>query len=91
MDRGLWRLSRHPNYFGESLTWWGMALVALGAGVSALGLLGPVLITGFLLTKSGIGPLERQLTRTKPHYVDYVGRTSAFLPRPPRTADRRDH
>jgi steroid 5-alpha reductase family enzyme len=84
MDRGLWGWSRHPNYFGESLTWWGIALVAWHDGLTAVGLLGPAVITLFLLTKSGIGPLERQLKKTKPEYVDYIARTSAFLPRPPR-------
>ena len=84
MDRGLWGWSRHPNYFGEALTWWGIGLLAWHNGLTTLGLLGPALITYFLLTKSGIGPLERQLTRSKPQYADYVARTSAFLPRPPR-------
>ena len=84
MDSGLWRLSRHPNYFGESLTWWGIALAALGAGVSVLGLLGPAVITLFLLTRSGIGPLESQLKKSKPQYADYIARTSPFLPRPPK-------
>ncbi len=84
MDRGLWAWSRHPNYFGEALTWWGIGLLAWHNGVTTLGLLGPALITYFLLTKSGIGPLERQLTQTKPQYADYAARTSSFLPRPPR-------
>jgi len=84
MDRGLWGWSRHPNYFGEAVTWWGIGLLAWHNGVTALGLLGPALITYFLLTRSGIGPLEKQLGRTKPQYADYVARTSAFLPRPPR-------
>lgn len=84
MDRGLWGWSRHPNYFGEAVTWWGIGLVAVHNGVTVLGLLGPALITYFLLTKSGIGPLESQMRRTKPQYADYVARTSAFLPRPPR-------
>lgn len=84
MDRGLWGWSRHPNYFGEAVTWWGIGLVAVHDGVSALGLLGPLVITWFLLTRSGIGPLEKQLRSTKPGYAEYVARTSAFVPRPPR-------
>jgi steroid 5-alpha reductase family enzyme len=84
MDRGLWGWSRHPNYFGESLTWWGIGLVAWHDGLTTVGLLGPAVITYFLLTKSGIGPLESQLKKTKPQYVDYIARTSAFIPRPPR-------
>jgi steroid 5-alpha reductase family enzyme len=84
MDRGLWRTSRHPNYFGEACTWWGIGLVALHGAASAVGLLGPALLTAFLLRWSGVGPLERQLHTTKPRYADYVRRTSAFLPRRPR-------
>lgn len=84
MDRGLWGWSRHPNYFGESLTWWGIAIVAWHDAVTALGLLGPLVITVFLLTRSGIGPLESQLKKTKPQYADYIARTSPFVPRPPR-------
>ena len=84
MDRGLWGWSRHPNYFGESLTWWGIGLVAVSGGIPVLGLLGPLVITFFLLTRSGIGPLESQLKKTKPQYVDYIARTSAFVPLPPR-------
>jgi len=83
MDRGLWGWSRHPNYFGEALTWWGIGLVAVHDAVTAVGLLGPLVITGFLLTRSGIGPLEAQLRSTKPGYEDYVARTSAFVPWPP--------
>jgi steroid 5-alpha reductase family enzyme len=84
MDRGLWSWSRHPNYFGEALTWWGIGLLALHNGVTALGLLGPLVITLLLLTRSGIGPLEAQLRSTKAGYEDYLARTSAFVPRPPR-------
>lgn len=86
MDRGLWGWSRHPNYFGEAVTWWGIALVAVHDGTSAWGLLGALVITVFLLTRSGIGPLESHMKETKPKYVDYVARTSAFVPRPPRPA-----
>lgn len=81
MDRGLWGWSRHPNYFGEAVTWWGIGLLAAHNGVTVLGLLGPAVLTFFLLTRSGVGPLERQLTQTKPQYADYVARTSAFVPR----------
>lgn len=85
MDKGLWAWSRHPNYFGEFVTWWGLGLLALHDTVTTLGLLGPAAITWFLLTKSGIGPLERQLANTKPNYRDYVARTSGFVPRRPRS------
>jgi steroid 5-alpha reductase family enzyme len=84
MDRGLWRLSRHPNYFGEAVTWWGIGLVAVHDAESLPALLGPLLITAFLLRWSGVGPLERQLKKTKPQYDDYIRRTSAFVPRRPK-------
>lgn len=84
MDRGLWGWSRHPNYFGEALTWWGIGLVAVHNGVTVLSLLGPLAITALLLTRSGIGPLEHQMKKTKPKYADYMARTSAFVPRRPK-------
>ena len=82
MDRGLWRYSRHPNYFGETCTWWGLGLLAWSNGVTALALLGPLVITFFLLKVSGVGLLEKSLTKTKPKYVDYIATTSTFVPLP---------
>ena len=84
MDAGLWRYSRHPNYFGEACTWWGIYLVAVVNLPTFFGFIGPLLITLFLVKWSGIGPLERQLASHKPGYSDYVARTSAFLPRLPK-------
>ena len=84
MDRGLWHYSRHPNYFGEACTWWGLGLVAFVNAPTALALLGPLLINVFLLKFSGVGPLESQLRRTKPKYVDYIASTSGFVPLPKR-------
>lgn len=84
MDRGLWHNSRHPNYFGESCTWWGLGLVAWCNAVTALSLLGALVITFFLLKVSGIGILESTLTTSKPKYADYVAKTSAFVPLPTR-------
>lgn len=83
MDRGLWRYSRHPNYFGEFLLWWGLGLVGLGAGV-AWALLGPALLTVLLLRVSGVTLLEAALRERRPAYVDYIRRTSAFIPWRPR-------
>jgi steroid 5-alpha reductase family enzyme len=85
MDRGLWAYTRHPNYFGEACTWWGLGLVAVVNAPTAFALLGPLLITVFLLKFSGVGPLESQLRTTKPKYVDYVASTSGFVPRPKRS------
>jgi steroid 5-alpha reductase family enzyme len=85
MDRGLWRYTRHPNYFGDATAWWGLGLVALGAGVGALwGLLGPILDTLLLTRVSGKPMLERDIEARRPGYRDYVERTSGFIPLPPR-------
>ena len=84
MDRGLWSLTRHPNYFGDAVQWWGIGIVAAEAGSAAIGLIGPVVMT-FLLTRvSGVPMLEHSMAKRRPGYEDYVRRTSAFLPRPPR-------
>jgi steroid 5-alpha reductase family enzyme len=80
LDSGLWRYSRHPNYFGEACTWWGMFLVAVVNAPTAAAALGPLLLTGFLLKWSGVGHQERSLKKTKPSYADYIARTNAFVP-----------
>jgi steroid 5-alpha reductase family enzyme len=82
-DVGLWRYSRHPNYFGESVVWWGLFVVAAGAGGWGT-IVSPLLMTWLLLRVSGVTLLEQGLTRSKPGYAAYVRRTSAFVPRPPR-------
>ncbi len=84
MNTGLWRYSRHPNYFGESCLWWGMAVLALAAGGAWWALLSPLLVTFLLLKVSGINLQEQHLQARGPAYGDYVRRTSAFLPRRPR-------
>ncbi len=83
MDKGLWKYSRHPNYFGESLIWWGIFLVAFGAGTAYLSVIGPVLITFLLLRVSGVTLLEQRYEGND-KYADYKRRTSAFIPRPPK-------
>lgn len=79
MDRGLWRLSRHPNYFGECCLWWGLWLVAAAAGAWWT-VLSPLLITVLLLKVSGVPLLEDDLSRRRPGYAEYVRRTPAFVP-----------
>jgi steroid 5-alpha reductase family enzyme len=85
MDRGLWRYTRHPNYFGECLVWWGFYLIAV-AGGGWWTLCAPLLMTVLLLRVSGVVLLEKDIARRRPAYRDYVSRTNAFIPGPPRNA-----
>jgi steroid 5-alpha reductase family enzyme len=82
MDRGLWRYTRHPNYFGDFLVWWGLYALAL-AGGNAWTALGPALMSFLLLRVSGVTLLEKSM-RKRPGYDEYVRRTSSFFPWPPR-------
>jgi steroid 5-alpha reductase family enzyme len=84
LDHGLWRWTRHPNYFGEAVLWWGFGLLALDLPWGAATLLGPALMTWLLLRVSGVTLLDAHLARTRPAYAAYQRRTSAFWPRPPR-------
>ena len=85
MDKGLWSLTRHPNYFGDAVQWWGIGLIAAEAGLPAVGLVGSFLMT-FLLTRvSGVPMLEHSMAKRRPGYAEYVRRTSAFIPRPPKS------
>ncbi len=80
---GLWRYSRHPNYFGECCVWWGFGCLGLAAG-GWWSLVSPLLMTWLLLRVSGVALLEQTIADRRPAYADYVRRTSAFLPLPPR-------
>jgi steroid 5-alpha reductase family enzyme len=85
MDRGLWRYTRHPNYFGDACTWWGIWLVAVaGGGYGFWTILSPVLLTWMLMKWSGAPILEKGLAKTRPGYADYIRRTSGFVPWWPR-------
>jgi len=86
MDKGLWRYTRHPNYFGDACVWWGLFLIAVETTIGIFAIAGPLLITALLLKWSGAGLLERRLKLSKPQYTDYIARTSAFLPMPPKRA-----
>ncbi len=88
MDRGLWRYTRHPNYFGDFCVWWGLWLVALTAGGTWWTFIGPVVISTLLIRVSGAGLLEKDIGERRPGYADYIRRTSAFFPWPPRGPDR---
>ena len=83
MDRGLWRLTRHPNYFGEALMWWGIFVIALAVPGGWRAVVSPVVITGLLLRVSGVTLLEKKYAGNAA-YAEYIRRTSAFIPRPPK-------
>ena len=85
MDRGLWRYTRHPNYFGDFCVWWGLYAIALATGDAWWAIVGPLVMTVLLMRVSGVPLLERHLARRRPGYEQYARRTSAFFPRPPRT------
>ncbi len=78
MNRGLWRYTRHPNYFGDALLWWGVFCFALPKGWWTM--VSPLAMTVLLLKISGVALLEKTLSKTKPQYEAYVRRTNAFLP-----------
>jgi steroid 5-alpha reductase family enzyme len=86
MDRGLWRFTRHPNYFGDFLVWWGLYAIALSAG-AWWSFPGPLVMTILLTRVSGKDHLEKSMSK-RPGYADYVARTSGFVPLPPRGASR---
>lgn len=83
MSQGLWRYSRHPNYFGELTQWWGVFIIALAVPVGWLGFIGPLTLTFLILLVSGI-PLNESRQAKKPGWKDYRQRTSVLVPLPPR-------
>jgi steroid 5-alpha reductase family enzyme len=86
LDRGLWRYTRHPNYFGDFCVWWGLFTIALSAPFGFASVLGPVLMSFLLLRVSGVPMLERSIHKRRPDYAAYRERTAAFFPRPPTLA-----
>jgi steroid 5-alpha reductase family enzyme len=80
---GLWRYTRHPNYFGDAAVWWGLWMIAAARG-GWWTVFAPVLMTVFLLRVSGVTLLERRLRESRPGYREYAERTSSFFPWPPR-------
>lgn len=84
MNRGLWRYTRHPNYFGDFCVWWGFYLLALSAG-AWWSIIGPALMSYLLLKVSGVKLLERDIGKRRPEYAEYIRRTNAFFPGPPKS------
>ena len=84
MNRGLWRYSRHPNYFGEALLWWGIYLIAVGGEAPFWVIISPLFMSFLLLRVSGVPMLEDDLKHRKPEYRAYIETTSSFWPKPPR-------
>ena len=84
MDQGLWRYTRHPNYFGDAVVWWSLWLVAVGTGGAWWSFVGPMLMTFFLVRVSGAALLESDIAERRPGYADYIARTSSFVPLPPK-------
>ncbi len=82
MDRGIWAWSRHPNYFGDAVVWWGFG--ALAAANAPWSLVGPAAMTLLLMRVSGVTLLEKTIGARRPGYAEYASRTSAFFPWPPR-------
>ena len=79
LTTGLWKYTRHPNYFGDAAVWWGYGLIAIAAG-SYITVLGSALMTALIIKVSGVALLEKSLVEQKPGYREYVEKTSAFIP-----------
>ncbi|MEJ2309263.1 MAG: DUF1295 domain-containing protein [Gammaproteobacteria bacterium] len=89
LDSGLWRYSRHPNYFGEFLVWWGLFLMVLTTG-AWWAVIAPLIMTLLLLRVSGVGLMEKGMTDRRPEYRAYIERTNAFFPGPSKAVPDRD-
>jgi steroid 5-alpha reductase family enzyme len=84
LDTGLWRYTRHPNYFGDACVWWGLSLITFSAWPGILFILSPVLMTWTLAKGTGAALLEKDIEDRRPGYAEYVRRTSGFVPLPPK-------
>lgn len=83
MDQGLWAWSRHPNYFGDICTWWGIWLIAAETALGFWSFIGPAFLTFTLMRWSGVPLLEKGMKASRPGYGEYAARTSALFPWPP--------
>jgi len=88
LDTGLWQYTRHPNYFGDALVWWGLAIAGASQGAGVWAFVAATVMTILLVRVSGAAMLDRLLAERKPGYREYMQRTSVFIPLPPRRAGR---
>lgn len=84
LDTGVWRYTRHPNYFGESCIWWGYYCIGLAAG-AWWSVVSPIFMTFLLVKVTGVKLLEADIAARRPAYADYIKRTSAFIPLKPKS------
>jgi steroid 5-alpha reductase family enzyme len=84
LDTGLWRYTRHPNYFGDACVWWGLFLIACTSWAGAATILSPIAMTYTLAKGTGKPLLEKGMRNSRPGYAYYVERTSGFFPLPPK-------
>jgi len=84
MGRGLWRYTRHPNYFGDFCMWWGLFGISVGSWRELPAVIGPLLMTFILIRGSGARMTDRRMLASRPRYADYIARTSGFIPLPPK-------
>lgn len=87
LDSGLWKYTRHPNYFGDALQWWGFWLLAAAAG-GWWSIASPIIMTWLLRYISGVDMLDKSLAKSKPGYAEYMKRTSPFIPMPPKKTNQ---
>lgn len=86
LNSGLWRYTRHPNYFGDFTVWWGFFAMSFAAGASLWTVIGPLIMSILLMKFSGVGLLESDISSRRPGYSEYVENTNAFFPAPPGNA-----
>ncbi len=82
LNRGLWSLTRHPNYFGDFMVWWGLWLMSFSLGAPLWTVISPLVMSAFLIRFSGAGLLEKDIAERRPQYADYLRTTNAFFPWP---------
>jgi steroid 5-alpha reductase family enzyme len=89
MDRGLWRYTRHPNYFGDACMWWGLFALSYGSAIQLVTVVSPLLMTYILTRGTGQRLTDRRMARSHPGYAAYAARTSGFIPLRPRRVSPR--